>query len=181
MSHNHNDQFWVLSPTPDRKGHGSRIRTLSTGGKWEQRFAWPWFKRQVSSQPPAASLRQASERNVRLYARHTQPQTRDASDTKCFLSDTKSDFVTIVRITLANLEPHTSPRRCVYFLMLIGLWLVCRATFYCFCCCFCLFYEWVSRWLSMDIFMVSHSVGFGCSAAQPGCLDISRGQQKMWK
>lgn len=57
------------------------------------------------------------------------------------LSDTKSDFVTIVRITLANLEPYTSPGRCVHFLMLIGSWQVCRATFNCFCCCFCLFYE----------------------------------------
>lgn len=71
--------YLMLSPTPACR----RIWILSTVGKWEQRFAWPWFKRQaIGARQVAFSLRQAFAINERIDVKVFGGKL-DASDCVC--------------------------------------------------------------------------------------------------
>lgn len=112
-------------------------------------------------QPVSNRLASATHVSTHVTLRHKYA-TRVTQSAK---SDTISDFVTIVRISFANLERHTSPRRCVYFFMLIWILRLPRDVQL-----FLVFVCFMNECLRVDIFIVSHSVGCGCgcSATQPG-------------
>jgi hypothetical protein len=89
-------------------------------GKWDQRFAWPWFKRSACGAPRRTALVFVGE----LYEAHVSlalnPRgTRDASDRPSATSEKtvtkKCFFFHIIEDNRPNLERSNLYRRCVIF------------------------------------------------------------------